>query len=158
MYWLLPTFRGHVAISEMVEVLKNCLQLNSLLSNGCFIHSAKCWLLFPYILLKIWYTRFFISSLSDITSMMHYAHVTDCEDCITLSGCSEVSLAGDKQAHVQTCSESPIRLRNLSVDTFTSGLVIPIILLYCCRIKWKHQYLKILSSLTNINMKLKELW
>jgi len=81
-----------------------------------------------------------------------------CEDCIRLSGCSEVSLTEDKQVHVQTCSESPIRIRKFSLDTFSSGLVIPIILLYCCRIKWRHQYPKIPSSVTYINIKLKESW
>jgi hypothetical protein len=60
--------------------------------------------------------------------------------CIRLNGCSVVSLTADKQVHVQTCSESPITVRKLCLDTFSSGLVIPIILLYCCRIKWRHQY------------------
>ena len=58
-----------------------------------------------------------------------------CEGYIRLSDCGEVSLTEDKQVHVQTCSESPIRVGQLSVDTFLSDLVIPIILLYCCRIK-----------------------
>jgi hypothetical protein len=73
-----------------------------------------------------------------------------CKDCIRLNGCSEVSLTEDKQVHVQTCLRSPIiRIRKLRLDTYSSsGFVIPIIILYCCRIKWRHQYLKILSLLT----------
>jgi hypothetical protein len=58
-----------------------------------------------------------------------------CEDYIRLNGWSEVSLTEDKQIHVQTCSESSFSVRKLSLDTFSSGLVISIIQLYCFRIK-----------------------
>ena len=35
-----------------------------------------------------------------------------CEECIRLSGCSEVSLAEDKQVHVQTSQKVPSEYKN----------------------------------------------